>query len=391
MKKLLFIHKHFYPDTPPYANMLLDIAKEMSNEGYKVNILTAMPSYKSFKQSVSNENIEGVTVNRLHLVSTFFKNTKLKFLDFFYFPIRVFIYLLFHKYNAITVSTAPPVILGFLVALICRLKNTKLIYHCMDIHPEIGRISGEFSNNYVFRFLRFLDNFTLNTAYKTIVLSDDMIESINERNSSTNIIVINNFALKDNNEHKIKTIKHVECGKVKILFAGNVGRYQGLESLVLAFNQLPNDVNLELLFLGDGQTVSVLKELSKHENIQFSGHVTIDEAKLIMSQSDFGIVSLQENIINFAYPSKIMTYLEQGIPLIALVENSSALSKFIDVENIGFHVENDDIESILDLLNNISRLSDNVGFTKEHIVDVYNNNFHFDCAMKKWKKIFSEI
>ena len=41
-------------------------------------------------------------------------------------------------------STAPPVVVGFAAALGARLTGGRFYYHCMDIHPEIGRLSGEF-------------------------------------------------------------------------------------------------------------------------------------------------------------------------------------------------------------------------------------------------------
>ena len=70
-------------------------------------------------------------------------------------------------------STSPPVLLGAFVALASRLKKIKFIYHCMDIHPEIGKLSGEFNNSLIYKFLFKLDVWTINSSDKTIVLEQD--------------------------------------------------------------------------------------------------------------------------------------------------------------------------------------------------------------------------
>jgi hypothetical protein len=42
------------------------------------------------------------------------------------------------RYDVIMVSTSPPVLAGWFVAVAAKLSGARFIYHCMDIHPEIG-------------------------------------------------------------------------------------------------------------------------------------------------------------------------------------------------------------------------------------------------------------
>ena len=141
---ILLIHRFYTPDSPPYASILKDIRELAISNKYRVDVLSSQPSYKTvdqFKKFQWKIQDDDGCIYRLPVF--LFLNQKIaKTLNFFWFPFVVFIFILFgKKYQAITVSTAPPVLLGFFTALACRIRGTSLIYHCMDIHPEIGKIS----------------------------------------------------------------------------------------------------------------------------------------------------------------------------------------------------------------------------------------------------------
>jgi glycosyltransferase involved in cell wall biosynthesis len=315
-----------------------------------------------------------------------------------YFPLRVFMHILLSKYDVVSVSTSPQVTLGWAAALACKVKKIKLVYHCMDIHPEIGAISGEFSNPIVFKILRILDNFTLKHSAKVIVLSSDMQKSLVERNygNTDNINIINNFALSSTEEappEELNVIKLLKRdGILRLLFAGNVGRFQGLENLIVAFNSLDKGTHLELVFLGEGKALLELKKIALHPNIKFIPHMPISHAKIIMKNADFGIVSLENKVINYAYPSKTITYLEQGLPILALVESGTELSNMINEEGVGFTVENDDIEGIKKILNKLNAESHTSNNCMSRAAsNFYINNFHKKKILDVWSVLIKEI
>ena len=138
----LLIHRYYSPDSPPYASILKDMRGMLAPHGGCVDILASQPSYKSIdKSKVVAWKIKddlGI-VYRLPVLKS--NNQKInKVFNFFWFPFLSFWVVLFgKKYKVVTVSTAPPVLLAFSVALACKIRRMKLVYHCMDIHPEIGQ------------------------------------------------------------------------------------------------------------------------------------------------------------------------------------------------------------------------------------------------------------
>ena len=399
-KKILMVHKHFLPDTPPYASILHDIAEFLVKNTHEVTVYSAQPNYKAgidrCKRAEKFSN--GINVRRIRLLVTIFNASRFKFIDMFYFPLRVFIHILLNKYDVITVSTAPQVTLGWASALACKFKKVKLIYHCMDIHPEIGAISGEFSNPIIFKFLKSMDNFTLNNSHRVIVLSSDMKKSLIERGyaNSGNINIINNFALSNvegDHSDKINFNNMLKSdGVIRLLFAGNIGRFQGLEKLIYAFNTLQDNSNLELVFLGEGKALLELQNIASHPSIRFISKMPISIAKIIIKNSDFGIISLENEVIKYAYPSKAATYLEQGLPLLALVDSGTELSNMINEEKIGYTVENNNIEGIKIILKKIhSESYVNNNSMSKAASNLYINKFSKEKMLYAWSLLMEEI
>ncbi|MGF1803544.1 glycosyltransferase family 4 protein [Vibrio gigantis] len=399
MKKILFVHKHFYPDTPPYASMLINICKHLASKGNEVSVFTAQPSYNNncTKERSSEKLFDLVRVKRIYLIFNLFNSKISQAIDMFYFPFRVFLEILLGKYDVVSVSTVPQVTLGFFSMVACKLSRTKLIYHCMDIHPEIGRLSGEFSNPLIYAFLNRLDTITVRNSDRVIVLSDDMVKSISRGGalySKENITVVNNLSLESVDCSLFEISRSNELfkkpGSLRLIFAGNIGRFQGLEVLIEAFNQLDDNTCLELVFLGDGKMKSKIKELSCHPRITFFPHVDVATAREVIGDSDFGIVSLSPKIVKYAFPSKTSTYLDLGIPIFGVVEDSSLADMIID-NDIGIVSNNSSSENILSNLRSIESGDIDISLLKENTVPFYENNFGNGVILSEWESIIRDI
>lgn len=401
--KVLLIHRYFWPDTPPYASMLLAIAKQLVDDGHEVEVLTSQPSYKSGSETLagkSSDVIDGVNIKRIQLFKEAGRSKFYKLLNMIYFPLRIIIYTLFNRnIDVVMSSTAPPVVTGFSSALSAKLIKAKFIYHCMDIHPEIGKISGEFKNPMIFKLLLKMDTWSCNNAEKVIVLSKDMEYSLLKRlgNIRNNINIINNFSLTDaNSTNKVLLSKQYKKGKGKfrILFAGNIGRFQMLESFIDAMHLLVDLPQLELVFLGEGTALNLLKKRAGKKlgtSIKFFPHQDISSARMIMAESNLGIVSLLPDIYHYALPSKTMTYLAEGCPLLVTVEPESDLVKFITKHNIGIVGLPGDAKSIA---NAIRSALENKKFSKgmsDKCIQVSTDHYSEIDITSQWSTLYKEL
>jgi glycosyltransferase involved in cell wall biosynthesis len=251
-------------------------------------------------------------------------------------------------------STVPPVIIGAAARLAARFTGARFVYHCMDIHPEIGRISGEFRNPLVFSLLQRIDVGNCRAAARVVVLSKDMEMAIRKRSGvyDANIEVINNFNLPSFSDVLTACVPESLDkgeGQFRLLFAGNIGRFQGLEAVIDAMLLLRTRLNIELVFLGEGRAVNDLKARSGKflgSRIRFFPHQSVDVARQVIRTADLCLVTLARGIYQYAFPSKTMTYLGEGRPLLVSVESCSELAAFVRAENVGIAVEPDSPQAL---------------------------------------------
>ena len=345
--KVLFFYQHFWPDSPPYANMLRTISAHFAQRGHEISVLTAQPSYKLVDRSARSpafEQLDGISVRRLALLPGSGSISLLRVLSKASWPVRAACYLvvqalLGRKQEVVVAATIPPVANGLFGLIAARLTRAKFVYHLQDIYPEIGAVGGLWSEkNLKHKCLRWFDTLVCKKADHCIVLSEDMANTLKARGVvNTSISVINNFMLasfsEDNEDAKSPHDTNVKnVSDLRVVFAGNLGRFQGLDLLLQAFLEVTHNKNLqiELHFVGEGAAEELLKASAEgSRNVFFHGHYPFEEACRLMETFDAGIVSIQPEIYRYAYPSKTLTYLGLGLPLLALVEPESALAQSI--------------------------------------------------------------
>lgn len=354
--RILAVHRYYWPDTPPYASMLRSIVRRWHEDGHQVEVLSSQPSYKA---GITNEGrpkveyVDGIKVERLNLPNEGGRPF-VRVSNALRLAAGVIWRALWRRYDVIMISTVPPVLGGVSAALAAKLTKARFIYHCMDIHPEVGRVSGEFAHPLVFSILRKLDAWSCRRADSVIVLSTDMMNTLYDRpgGECCAIKVLNNFSLPANGKDSVSCPYSFSKSKLSILFAGNIGRFQGLEAIINAMGLLKKRDDIEFVLMGDGAEKVGLQQIAEElgENVHFVGHQPVEIAKIAMQQADLGLVSLTPEMYRYAYPSKTMTYLEQGCPVLVAVESNSELAKDVEKDDYGFTVPVGDSEVLASLL-----------------------------------------
>lgn len=343
---IVAVHRYFWPDTPPYASILRAILDRWAELGSDVTMFTAQPSYGSASTGPRprNERLGGISVKRVPVIDEQrFRGGKL--FNLFLFPLEVAARIVTGpKPDVVMCATVPQVTMGAAASLAAKLRGAAFVYHCMDLHPEIGRISGEFRNPVVYRLLRALDIATMRRASAVVVLSEDMRKAVADRDPalSDRVVVLNNFAQPDYAVHAegISPLPEPEPDVLRIVFTGNLGRFQRLDEVVEALSSV--DRPTELVFMGEGQAAIQLRAMIERlppESrliVRMVSAGTPTEARALMASAHLGLVSLAPDVIRYAYPSKTATYACEGLPLLAYCDADSELSRMIVHERLGW-------------------------------------------------------
>ena len=344
--RLTFCFKHFYPSNIPYCHILKDIIDACDIKNYSVNVVTSK-KYTGKEQHVLSDYFTEKKVKPTLLKVT--KNSKISNL---LFPFSTFFHLLFHGRGVVIVPSTPPVLMGFSACLAKKMSFSRFeyIYHCQDIHPEALELSGIISKGLPYKFLLFLDKLSVKNSKSSIVLSQDMKSTLQKRfeNKLNNISIINNFmpsVYENSLTVETKTIRSThKPNDIIFVFAGNLGVFQNLENLLEAFLKLTPEDNIYLYFIGDGKMKSKLMNTSNEYSLMKRNIIFLEkmDSSLIasfISTADYGVVSLSEGLLDVAYPSKILTYLNLGLPLFLSGGAQTNLYSEIQKNDLGIATE----------------------------------------------------
>ncbi|WP_454085365.1 glycosyltransferase family 4 protein [Georgenia sp. Marseille-Q6866] len=134
-------------------------------------------------------------------------------------------------------------------------------------------------------------------------------------------------------------------GPVRVLYAGNHGRAQGLEALVRAAAASPT---IDLTLIGDGvdkpRLIQVAKETGA-SNVYFRERLDREEFEALQGEFDVQVASLgADPLFSYTMPSKVQGILAAGMPLLAIA--SGDVARAADASGAGWTADPDDVDSI---------------------------------------------
>jgi len=409
--RVLFFYQHFWPDSPPYATLLRVIGRELVQRERAVGMVTAQPSYKQGDragQQPKSEVLDGIVVDRLSLLPQSDSYRPLLLLSKVLFPIRAALRIVLRHRGpdapaVVVAATIPPVLNGLCASAAARIVGARFVYHLQDIYPEIGVVGGLWSSGSIkHRVLRGLDSFVCRRADACVVLSDDMAKAIELRGvSADRICVVNNFQLEAFQDDDSGVSRPQACvasntnssDVIRLVFAGNLGRFQGLEVLLAGFLQYVKvNAEIELHFLGEGAArEELVKAAEDCAHVHFHGHVPFEEAALFIKSCHAGIVATAPGVVRYAYPSKLLTYLGLGVPVLAVVEADSSLAHDVRSRGLGVICEQRSLTGVAKSLEELCTWLSSESLSNEDISARADQLVSSRTAIDAWETLFNEL
>lgn len=393
--KILLTHRYFWPDHPNCGQILWHLTQKLAAKGHQIDVLTSLPSKDLNSKKIVSKKFQlfkNIKIERINL-SIENKSPIKKIINALKLGFMTNFLAIKNKYDIVISTTIPPITGGLFAALASQISKARFVYFCMDLHPEVGKISKDFSNSVLFSLLQKIDNWSCSKANPVIVHSLDVKNSLLSRisNKKFNIEIINNFSIPT--EELDKSISKINFkpneNELTIIFAGNLGRFQSLNNIIDTMIYLDGRKDIKLVIVGDGSIKAELisKVHNTKANVDFFDQQPANIVKDMISKADIGLVSLSANTYKYGYPGKIMTYLEQAKPIIALLEKESEIAKLVEQNNCGFNISDLNPKNVSKFL---IRLSENKSWKpkmSENAKKTYKKYFSIETILLKWSKI----
>jgi len=124
------------------------------------------------------------------------------------------------------------------------------------------------------------------------------------------------------------------------LFAGNLGRVQGIENLLKAIG-MTTAKSAAFLFAGDGvlrpQIERFIREHS-HKRVIHLGSFPMSKQQMFLNACDVALVTLDDSMYGLGVPSKSYFSMAAGKPLLLVADSRSEIGRVVQEERIGWIV-----------------------------------------------------
>jgi colanic acid biosynthesis glycosyl transferase WcaI len=335
--RILFITQWFEPE-PAFKG--LDFAKALRDAGHEVQVLTGFPNYPAGRlypgyriRPVQREKCDGIPVVRVALYPNHDLSAARRILNYLSFALSAATFGLLNVDDVdVTYVYSSPATAAIPALVLRALRGTPFVIDILDLWPDSVAATGMLTNRIALKVLAGACHLVYRASSRISVVSEGFKRRLEESGISTErTTVIYNWAVE---EEEIWAGKPWEPegwpggqGLFRVLFAGNMGRAQGLGAVIHAARILRHRLpEVRFVFMGDGVEAQALKEsASGLENVVFLKREPRDRAARCLLKADALLVHLEDApLFEITIPSKIQTYLAAGRPIIVGVRGDAA-------------------------------------------------------------------
>jgi len=364
---IFVVSELYYPEETSTGYIVTKIAEGLA-ENFPVQVITCPPDYSGLKAAlnseirnrVSIERVNAINLNKNRVASRLLRSVLLSF------KLAIKTIKMVNKGDTVFVVTNPAPLL-VLMCLVCRFTRSSLIILVHDVFPENLQAAQLLQrDSFLFRILARLFNSVYKASDHIIVIGRDMKKIMMRKIGSDHpeITVITNWAdtadIYPDERSSNQIIKNLQIEQCFIVqFAGNIGRVQGIEQIVVAAEILQNE-NVHFVFVGDGAKKRWLIErvaARQLTNVTILDSMPRREQQLFLNACDVGLVTLSAGMTGLGVPSKTYNILAAGKSIIAVVDPESEVGLLIQEEQVGWVVAPADAEGFVSAIREASKFS----------------------------------
>jgi colanic acid biosynthesis glycosyl transferase WcaI len=358
--RLLVVTPYYAPDLGPSAPLLTMLCEDLVALGHRVTVLAAVPHFPSghvepeYRRPFWKwEAPAGVDVCRLWVPSGDRANLRHRLVTFVVYQLLALIVGLGQRYDA-AIITNPAIETGLPFAALAWLRRRPAVFCVWDLYPEVGIRLGVFRNPLVISVVRALEDFCLRRADAVQVLAEGFLENLCGRvGQATRMAVIAPWLdtdfVRPLPRRNAFAEEHGLTDGCVILYAGNLGLSQALDKVLLAAGLLLPQADVRFVFVGEGAAREQLMAQATRlglSNVRFIPFQPRERLPDLLATADVALVSLQAGIGDDSLPSKTFPLLASGRPIIACVDEGSAIRAVIQQAEAGLCVAPEDPEAL---------------------------------------------
>ena len=251
-----------------------------------------------------------------------------------------------------------PIFAAGIASWIARVRHVPIVLSIQDVYPE-SLISLKKLNpgTSLARLLRWLDARIARIASAVVVISEsaEVIYSHDREIPQERIHLITNWRTMENQApvgiaRQQRKLWGIQTDAFLVVFAGNVAAACGIERVIGTVSGLGEDSLVRLVIAGSGSALERCRSIARQHksgSVKFSGPFLANETLAILSAGDILILPTQGDQSLVCMPSKLISYMMSGRPVLAVARLDSDLARVVNDAGCGWVVEPGESEELV--------------------------------------------
>ena len=355
--KVLIVSAVFPPETTVTALTSFQIADGLFRRGHQVTVLAPFPSrpdgelFEGYRRSLYRTEKMGFSVIRCFSFLSRKSTVGSRLLENIGFAITSSVRILLASRPDIIYMNSWVIFGSGMASVAAWLRGIPVAMSIQDAYPEsLTQQKRIAPHSLLFRILRRLDSRIAHSAKALIVISDRFRETyrFDRGVPADRIHVLQNWGdassvnVDARGAYALRQKYGITDNAIFAVYLGNIGAAAGIETVIEAFEFLWNDENISVLIAGVGSRLQACQELVDKKGLQdrvfFYTARSKKDTGMILGAADVLLLPTQGEQSLVSVPSKLISYMLSGRPVLAMVLGNSETAELITAAKAGWVV-----------------------------------------------------
>lgn len=359
-----------------------DLLRKFRDEGHNVTIVTPLERRKGIatnynkKEGVSILQVKTLNIQKTHVVE---KGIGTLAIEYQYLSaIRKYVSNI--KFDLILYST-PPITLVKVIEFIKKRDNAKSYLLLKDIFPQNAvdmKLMSE--RGLLFKYFRKKEEKLYMVSDKIGCMSKANVDFVLTHNSDINSrkVEINPNSIeikyfKELSLHEKSDVKkkyRIPEERKIFIYGGNLGKPQGIDFLIETLNSKKDDKEVFFIIVGSGTEYSKIQnwiQQQNPENVLLLSALPKTEYDNLMRACDIGLIFLHKDFKIPNYPSRLLSYLEFKMPVLAATDTNTDVGSDLVKNNCGLAAHSGNLKQMTNAIDSFKLMN-------EYEFDIMRNN-----------------
>lgn len=347
-----------------------DLLREFVKNGHQVYAISPVEKRQNVKTHIVKE--ENAIILRLQIGNTQKTNVIEKGISTILieptFKKAIKTYFADVKFDLVLYST-PPITLVSAIEYVKKRDNAKTYLLLKDIFPQnavdIGMMSKKGLKGILYRHFRNQEKKLYRISDRIGCMSQANVDYLIKHNPEIdpaivevcpNSVDVIDKSVDSETRKQIRKKYGIPEDKKVFVYGGNLGKPQGIPFMIECLKKCHDLDDAFFLIVGDGTEYGILEKYvdeDKPTNVKLLRRLPKDDYDSMVGACDVGMIFLDHRFTIPNFPSRLLSYMQAGIPVLACTDPNTDIGKVIVDGGFGWWCESNDSSCFVSIVREV--------------------------------------